>query len=444
VAIILPPQPWTKQPQIAVGISRQFSARPIYVVNPAVGNIDLVSGSLLSSGSGTSRTTNGYGKAIRSSSSQASVYQTAIRKPTTASILWVGNFLGTPDISAALGGLTYDNANSSPYVAIELKRYSAVNSDLYMNWNDGTTFRSIIVNSGSNTGLVTAVGVVGTNSQALYVNNNSGGASFASTIAYGTDPRLEFGESLNARNPNAEGNLLVIFDGALSDNEARSLVRNPWQVFAPLSRRIFVGPAAAGGAYTLTADAGSYTIAGQDATLTKNSVLTADAGSYAIAGQDATLSWAGAGAYTLTADVGAYVIAGQDATLTWASPGAYTLTAEAGAYVIAGQDATLLKSSVLTADVGAYTIAGQDATLTKAAAAAYTLTAEAGAYVISGQSAILTNSGEVIPVVTEGPTIGISWGALVRKTWGKEWAEPEWDYQFSNGRRFKEKKNPYS
>jgi hypothetical protein len=239
--------------------------------------------------------------------------------------------------------------------------------------------------------------------------------------------------------------LAYVWDNrALTDAEHAELARNPWQLFAPLPRRIFVGPSGAAGAYTLTADAGSYTLAGQDATLTKKSVHTADAGRYALDGQDATQSWAGAGAYTLTADVGAYTIAGQDATLRWPSPGAYTLTAEAGDYDIAGQDATLLKSSVLTADVGAYTIAGQDATLTKAAAAAYTLTAEAGAYVISGQSAILTNSGEVIPVVTEGPTIGISWGALVRKTWGKEWAEPEWDYQFSNGRRFKEKKNPYS
>jgi len=269
------------------------------------------------------------------------------------------------------------------------------------------------------------------------LSGTGGSTAFSSTWNFG-------GNAGGGGSSNPKIAFAYVWDRPLPDSELLELSKNPYLLFAPIPRRTFFDASGTPGAYTLTADAGSYTLAGQDATLLKSSILTADAGSYAIAGQDATLSWAGAGAYTLTADVGAYTIAGQDATLTWASPGAYTLTAEAGAYVIAGQDATLLKSSVLTADVGAYTIAGQDATLTKAAAAAYTLTAEAGAYVISGQSAILTNSGEVIPVVTEGPTFGISWGALVRKTWGKEWAEPEWDYQFSNGRRFTEKKNPYS
>jgi hypothetical protein len=38
----------------------------------------------------------------------------------------------------------------------------------------------------------------------------------------------------------------------------------------------------------------------------------------------------------------------------------------------------------------------------------------------------------------------IDWGALVAKTWGKDYVKPEWDYEFSNGRRFLEKKNPYA
>jgi hypothetical protein len=235
-----------------------------------------------------------------------------------------------------------------------------------------------------------------------------------------------------------------IFDGWLSPSERRAYAANPWQLFAPLPRRIFVGPSGAAGAYTLTANAGTYTLSGQTAALTRSKLLTANAGAYTLAGQTADLTWAASSAYTLTANPGAYTLAGQTADLTWASPGAYVLTANAGAYTLSGQTAGLLKSNLLTANAGAYTLAGQTAGLTKSAAAAYTLTANAGAYTLAGQGAVLTNSGEVIPVVTQGPTFGISWGALVRKTWGKEWAEPEWDYQFSNGRRFTEKKNPYS
>jgi hypothetical protein len=109
-------------------------------------------------------------------------------------------------------------------------------------------------------------------------------------------------------------------------------------------------------AYTLTADAGSYTITGQTANLTSTRTLTADAGSYTIGGQDATLSYG----RILTADAGAYTIGGQDASLT----STRTLTADAGAYTISGQDAALTSTRTLTAEAGAYVISGQDADLT--------------------------------------------------------------------------------
>jgi hypothetical protein len=97
-----------------------------------------------------------------------------------------------------------------------------------------------------------------------------------------------------------------------------------------------VGAGATG--YTLTCDAGAYTIAGQDAALRKSKLLAADAGAYAIAGQDAALKVG----RRLTADAGAYVIAGQDAAFVYVAPGAYTLTCDAGEYVISGQDAAFV------------------------------------------------------------------------------------------------------
>ena len=75
--------------------------------------------------------------------------------------------------------------------------------------------------------------------------------------------------------------------------------------------------AAAGGAYTLTCDAGAYVLAGQDAALKRGRVVSADAGAYALAGQDATLTYAPPNAYTLTCEAGAYAIGGQAATIAF-------------------------------------------------------------------------------------------------------------------------------
>jgi len=100
--------------------------------------------------------------------------------------------------------------------------------------------------------------------------------------------------------------------------------------------------------YTLVCDAGAYSLAGQDAVLTRGYALTCDAGAYVLSGQDAALKRG----YTLVCDVGAYSLSGQDAVLTY-TPGVgavnYTLTCDAGEYVLAGQDATLLYSSGIQA-----------------------------------------------------------------------------------------------
>jgi hypothetical protein len=116
----------------------------------------------------------------------------------------------------------------------------------------------------------------------------------------------------------------------------------------------------AGAGYTLTCDAGSYTITGQDATLLKTRIVVADAGAYTISGQDASV------------------------LVT------HLLTADAGSYTISGQTASVLVGHVVTADPGAYSVAGQDAALTYTPAGGYTLTCDAGSYVISGQDAAFT------------------------------------------------------
>lgn len=171
------------------------------------------------------------------------------------------------------------------------------------------------------------------------------------------------------------------FSAGKTGPEMAALTANPWQLFAPLQRRIWAPPAA-GGAYTVTADVAAYILAAQDAALVKSRIVVADAAAYSLAGQDASLLVghrviADAAAYALaaqdaillrgrvvTADAAAYVLAGQDATLTYTPSGTtYTLTCDAASFAIAGQDANLIRGRVVAAESGAYSFTGQDATL---------------------------------------------------------------------------------
>jgi len=85
--------------------------------------------------------------------------------------------------------------------------------------------------------------------------------------------------------------------------------------------------------------------------------LSADAGAYAVAGQDATLRVT----YGITADVGDYVVTGEDALLASSAPTA-TLAIEAGSYAVTGQAAGPF---LMVADAGRYLIDGQPVQLTK-------------------------------------------------------------------------------
>jgi hypothetical protein len=96
--------------------------------------------------------------------------------------------------------------------------------------------------------------------------------------------------------------------------------------------------AAGGTGYTLSAQAGSYTITGQAATLSLGFNLNATAGAYAIAGGAATFG------YSLTCAAGAYTISGKPAVLSWSGEVIYSLECEPGAYQIDGADATLVNS----------------------------------------------------------------------------------------------------
>jgi hypothetical protein len=89
---------------------------------------------------------------------------------------------------------------------------------------------------------------------------------------------------------------------------------------------------------SLSADAGAYSVAGQDATLRVTYALTADAGDYLVTGEDALLA-SSAPTATLALEGGSYAVTGQDA-------GPFLMVADAGRYVIDGQPVQLTKDPI--------------------------------------------------------------------------------------------------
>lgn len=106
--------------------------------------------------------------------------------------------------------------------------------------------------------------------------------------------------------------------------------------------------ASGGASYTLTCDAGSYSLAGQDAAFSV--AMPASAGSYAVSGQSALFS------ISKLLNTGLYSVSGQSALFS------VSIQADAGAYSIQGQDADLVYSVSgysLECDAGAYSLQGQ-------------------------------------------------------------------------------------
>jgi hypothetical protein len=200
-----------------------------------------------------------------------------------------------------------------------------------------------------------------------------------------------------------------------TEAECLALYEDEWFAFRrPLP--VWITPPTAT-AYTLTADAGSYTVTGTDAGLKAGRKIAATTDSYAVTGTAATL---GVG-YKIAASTDAYAITGTDAALKaafniTASTDSYTVSgvdagllygyklgADAGAYAVTGADATLKAGRKVAADAGAYTLTGQDVTLTYSGST-YTLTADAGAYTVTGTAAGL-KAGWKLAATTDSYTL---------------------------------------
>ncbi len=161
-------------------------------------------------------------------------------------------------------------------------------------------------------------------------------------------------------------------------------------------------PAAAGGAFTLPMDQGSYALTGQTIALTSARTLALAQGAYTLTGQDLLLPTQ----RQLLLDQGSYALTGQNLLLKTErqlllGQGSYALNGQAlafihnitlpiaqGPYALAGQIALLTAQRQLLLGQGSYALTGQPLTLTYSPTDA-TITLDQGSYALTGQALAL-------------------------------------------------------
>lgn len=159
--------------------------------------------------------------------------------------------------------------------------------------------------------------------------------------------------------------------------------------------------AAAGATYTLTAAAGSFSLAGQAATLREARKLVAAPGAFLLNGQAIVLR----DTLNLVAAPGAVALTGIAANLAYASSGSRVLTAAAGSFALTGKAATLRDAHNLVAVKGAFALTGVAANLSVVTHVNYVLPCGSGAFVLSRFSAVLRrNVGIFVPAFTRTVT----------------------------------------
>lgn len=263
----------------------------------------------------------------------------------------------------------------------------------------------------------------------VYLNGVSLGTTGVVTAPGGSSHSIRIGAIASTEYFNGSLADVALYNTALTFAEQWALYdpRTRFSLYAPLVHRVYFDIGGGSGPADLACDAGSYTLTGNAATLTKASALAPDAGSYTVAGNTTTLTVAriltcDAGSYTLTGnavtltkasvllpDAGAYTLTGNDATLTYQQAG--SLTCDVGTYTVTGFDTTLTVARLLTANTGDYTTTGLDVTFTVGTtlicdSGNYTVTgfdptllyiralpATTGAYTVTGQAVTLLYSG---------------------------------------------------
>lgn len=222
------------------------------------------------------------------------------------------------------------------------------------------------------------------NNVVLCVNGQTDTISFGSAINAQTSPKFVIGAGWRNGVVNTPGNFKLHMLAAIPKNVSTArlvaLAANPYSILKPANDFYYFTGAAAGG-YTLTAEAGVFSLGSDPVNLTYAEILTAEAGVYSLGSDPVTLTYTPAGAYTLTADAGVFSLGSDPVNLLMSE----VLVADPGVYSL-GSDAvnlTYTPVSTLSAEPGVFTLGSDAINLTYAEI----LTAEAGVYTL-GSSAV--------------------------------------------------------
>lgn len=406
-------RPWTAPPAPGVALNQALGAMSVYMPGT-------VEDALLTAGSGGGGSLTYTDGLMRRSfaANQAARYRTAFEheRVGAASLMWVGRLIGAPTTAACLGGLTYASTNISPYAAIEIKRRSVSSNNLILTHSVGGSPQQIISTNLITTGPVVIVGSAAGGAQALWVLDVATGAvtvvrgTVAGSISTVAGARFEVGDSFNARNPNGDCELMVLFNRALSDAECLMLLANPYAVFAPGANWVPFGQTVAGGSQS--ADMTSGMSAGESLAASAATLAALSAASSAGEG----LVGAAGGQATQTAGLAASATqsaaAASVGTVTFGATTTATWSALAGAFATLsdGSEQSMVASTspVQSADMSA------DATL-GAGFTAIAATLDSIATPLTATD-VMAAIAATVAQLTAGAELGATWAAQTEIT----------------------------
>ena len=268
--------PWTSQPQTAVGIDRSnpITRGLVFALN-AANRRDSISGAT----------------AVLSGTSYQAVGPAGIphKSPTTQV---PGAFTYTVNIASAFDCTTIVVFRSvtaqAAAVGVPTLNFNSAEPVLF----SSTGSQSVFSTTGNPSTTITTLsagrvyvlaGVKRVNSQEQYVNGVKVTTNVTGNRAVGAITTVSVGRPSGGNNiENAEYYEVLHFNRALSPHEVAVLSANPWQVFAPLERRIWAP--AAGGGTTITGTIGTAVAAGFTGTVNANRTIAGALGTATASG----------------------------------------------------------------------------------------------------------------------------------------------------------------
>ena len=258
--------PWTSQPQTAVGIDRSnpITRGLVFALN-AANRRDSISGATAVL-SGTSYQAVGLaGIPHKSPTTQvpgAFTYTVNIASAFDCTTIVV--FRSVTAQAAAVGVPTLNFNSAEPVL------FSSTGSQSVFSTTNNASTTITTLSAGR---VYVLAGVKRVNSQEQYVNGVKVTTNVTGNRAVGAITTVSVGRPSGGNNiENAEYYEVLHFNRALSPHEVAVLSANPWQVFAPLERRIWAP--AAGGGTTITCTVGNAVANGTTAAITKTVATT--------------------------------------------------------------------------------------------------------------------------------------------------------------------------